>query len=523
MPTLGEAVELARRLAGEGRFSESLELYRQITAAVPHAAEIWHEAGLIHLQASQPSAAVELLAKAVALAPDNGMFHSNLGAAYRALGQTARAIASFRSAIAASPSAAEAHNNLALALKVAGQHDAALAEFDAAVRLRPDYVNGWFNRGNLLRELGRFDAAIESYRTALSHSTVDPGIVCQLGVAQYDCAQYEAALASFETALALDPHYPEAHRNRALVWLARGDFQRGWREFEWRTACNDFISRAPQAPRWDGSPLDGRRLLVYHEQGLGDSLQFVRYLPLVERAGGIARLEVQSALKPLVAASGFGQFLQSEQDTLPDFECPLMSLAAHLPNASGQPYWPGPYLSADPVLVADWHERLCQRQAGFRVGIAWAGNPAHPHDRFRSVPLEAFAPLARIADVQLVSLQIGDAREQLKQSPLGAQIIDLGPDLDQGSGAFMDTAAVLKSLDLVISVDTAIVHLAGGMNAPVWVPLHFSPDWRWQVSGETTPWYPSVRLFRQSGQQDWSTVFEQLAAELSKRIAGRAG
>jgi len=522
VPTLAEAVELARRLAGEGRFGESIEVYRQIAAAVPQAAEILHEAGLVYLQAGQPSTAAELLARAVALAPDNAMFHGNLGAAYRALGDTDRAIASFRKSITAAPAAPEAHNNLALALKAAAQHDAALAEFDAAVRLRPDYVNGWFNRGNLLRELGRFEAAIESYRTALAHSPSDASIVCQLGVAQYDCAQYDAALASFVAALALNPNYPEAHRNRALVWIARGDFQRGWREFEWRTACDDFIARKPQAPRWDGSPLDGRTLLAYHEQGLGDTLQFVRYLPLVEQAGGIARLEVQPALKPLLAASGFARFFESErQNGLPDFECPLMSLAPHLPDASGRPYWPGPYLSADGALVERWRARLCQQQAGFRVGIAWAGNPAHPHDRFRSVRLEEFAPLARIAGVQLVSLQIGEARERLDQSPLASQIIDLGPDLDQ-SGPFMDTAAVLKSLDLVVSVDTAIVHLAAAMNVPVWVALHLSPDWRWQVSGETTPWYPSLRLFRQAGGQDWASVFGRMADELSKLIAGRA-
>lgn len=523
MPTLAEAVELARRLAGEGRFGESIELYRQIAAAVPQAAEVWHEAGLVHLQAGQPSSAAELLANAVALAPNNAMFHSTLGAAYRALGDTDRAIASFRKSIAASPTAPEAHNNLALALKAAAQHDAALAEFDAAVRLRPDYVNGWFNRGNLLREVGRFEAAIESYRTALAHSFADPSIVCQLGVAQYDFAQYEAALASFEAALALDPNYPEAHRNRALVWMARGDFQRGWQEFEWRTACGDFIARKPQSPRWDGSPLDGRTLLVYHEQGLGDTLQFVRYLPLVERAGGIARLEVQPALKPLLAASGFARFFESERpNRSPDVECPLMSLAAHLPDASGRPYWPGPYLAADGALVELWRTRLCGQQAGFRVGIAWAGNPAHPHDRFRSVRVEEFAPLARVAGAQLVSLQIGEPRERLNPSPLASQIIDLGGDLDRSGGAFMDTAAVLESLDLVISVDTAIVHLAAGMNVPAWVALHVSPDWRWQISGETSPWYPSVRLFRQGGGQDWANVFERMADELSKLTARRA-
>jgi tetratricopeptide (TPR) repeat protein len=523
LPTIGEALEQARRLVAAGQLAQADAIYRQLLAVVPDAAELWHEAGLLQMQAGRPDAAIEFLQKAASIDPHTAAFHSNLAAIYRALKRGEEAVAGFRRAVECDPTAAEFRNNLALALKDAGRQAEALAEFDEALRLRPDYGNGYFNRGNLLLDQGRLDEAIDSYRRAASLNPEDAGAHCQLGVAFYDSVRMDEALDSFARALALQPRYPEVRRNRALIWLARGDYAQGWRELEWRVECADFGKRTFSQPSWDGSPLEGRTLLAYAEQGLGDTLQFVRYVPLVERAGGQVKLEVQPRLRPLLAQSGFGSsMVEAENPGHVDVQCPLMTLAGHLPDGSGTPFWPGPYLSAEPGLTRAWRNRLRGIQ-GFKVGIAWAGSPKHPHDRFRSVRLGQFAPLARVPGVHLVSLQKGWAWGQMTESDNVVPVIDLGETLDESTGAFMETAAALLNLDLVITVDTAIAHLAGGLGVNVWVPLQFSPDWRWSLAGETTPWYPTMRLFRQRELNQWPGVFEQMAEELSRLAAGGSG
>lgn len=259
-------------------------------------------------------------------------------------------------------------------------------------------------------------------------------------------------------------------------------------------------------------------MLSHAEQGLGDTLQFIRYVPLVEKMGGTVKLHVQPSLTPLVRESGFERWLlKPDESAACDVQCPLMSLPGFVPNASGEPFWGGAYLAADPQRVADWAPRI-RAHSGYRIGIVWGGNPDHPHDRFRSVSLRSFAPLARIPDVRLISLQKGAAREQLAELGGNFEVADPGPSFDD-DGAFLDTAAIMQHLDLVISVDTAIVHLAGGLGVPTWVLLQHSPDWRWKLSGSRTPWYPSLRLFRQPAVGDWPSVFSQMAFTLQPLVA----
>jgi hypothetical protein len=217
--------------------------------------------------------------------------------------------------------------------------------------------------------------------------------------------------------------------------------------------------------------------------------------------------------------SGFGEYLV-ESGSRPKFDvhASLLSLAGHLPDASGRPYWPGVYLGADGQRVDQWQRRLAA-VSGLKVGIVWAGNPDHPHDRFRSTRLANFAPLAEIAGVRLISLQKGAGREQLADAVESMNILDLGEELDAACGAFLETAAVIKNLDLVIAVDTAVAHLAGALGKSVWLALQFTPDWRWRLDGETTPWYPRHRLFRQKTFDDWEPVFAELAQNL-RRLAG---
>lgn len=512
MPTFAEVLNHARQALSAGRYAGAAAIYQQLVATLPDVPETWHELGVAQLQGGNAEGAIVSLERAVAIDSANAMYWSNLGAAYRQAKQPADALRCFIRSLAGGGPTPQIHNNIALARKALGQETGALADFDAALSLQPNYATAHFNRANLLLEMGRLDEAIAAYHRTLELDPHDAGAVCKLGVAYGDAGNLPAALEAYERAIVLQLGYAEPRRNRAMIWLSQGDYARGWEELEWRLKCDGFVPRVADGPRWYGEPLAGRTLLVHAEQGLGDTLQFVRYLPLLDKLGGVIRLEVQPPLLPILMESGFARWLAQPGQREPyDLQCPLMSLPLYLAESDRRPYWNGAYLTANEDLAAAWEPRV-RSLPGFRVGIAWAGNPDHQHDRFRSVALEAFAPLARIPGVSLVSLQKGAAREQLARAPF--EVIDFGPELDVAAGAFMETAAIMRHLDLVISVDTSLVHLAGGLGAITWLPLHFSPDWRWMHGRTDTSWYPTVRLFRQPALHDWTSVFAEMADSL---------
>ncbi len=519
MANPGEALTNARRLFASGQLAAAEGIYRHLLDAAPQEPRLWHELGILQLQAQCPQEALECLERAVALDGANAAYHANQGVAYRQLERHAEAAASFRRALTLGPRAPELLNNLALALKDCGRHDEALATFDEALAIRGDYANGHFNRANLLMDLGRLEEAIGGYQASIRSRPDDAGAHCKLGVAHYFLGQLDAALDSFNAALRFAPDYPEAHQNRALVWLARGEYDRGWPEYEWRLRCETWSDHPYMRPTWDGSPLAGRALLLLAEQGFGDILQFVRYVRFFEQTSQPVKLAIQPMLVPLLKCSGFERCLVpwgSEAEK--PLRAPLMSLPRLLPALSGKPYWPGPYLDADPSRVALWRQRLSSI-SGFRVGIVWGGKRSHPYDRFRATTLDHFVAVARIPHVRLISLQREDAREQLDAVKNQFEVIELAEPIDPAGQAFMDTAAIMKNLELVISIDTSVAHLAGGLGVPVWVPLLVSPDWRWGTAGRQTPWYPTMGLFRQRQFGDWRAPFEEMAAELAKLVA----
>jgi len=527
--TFAEAVEYARGRLSAGDFGQAEGVYRQLVDAAPQVPDLWHELGIVYLQTQRASEAVNCLQKAALLQPDSVPYQGNLGAAYRAAGQPQAAVECFRRALQLAPPTAELLNNLALSLKDAGQGDEALQALDQALRLRADYANGHFNRANLLVEQGRLSEAAAGFRRVLELAPRDAAAHCKLGMVHYDLGELAAALACYEQALRLQPDYPEARRNRALIWLAQGDYARGWPEYQWRLNCLDYGSHGVGLPLWDGSPLAGRRLLIYGEQGLGDTLQFVRYLPkLAEQmgaspavSGSQVRLVAQPALAALLRQSGLGAWLcDAPQPDQFDMQCPLMNLPMLL-SAGGQPWWPGPYLFAAAERATHWGGVLAE-QPGLKVGLSWAGNAANPHDRFRSMHRGEWTRLLRVPGVRWISLQQGESQHQIAATGVADQVLDLGPSLDPSGQAFLDTAAVMESLDLVITVDTSIAHLAGGLGEPVWVALSRSPDWRWLEQGSTTAWYPTMRLFRQSRLGDWSAVMDAMASALALLAQGTA-
>ncbi len=323
----------------------------------------------------------------------------------------------------------------------------------------------------------------------------------------------------FHEALRLKPDYAEAHTNLSYAHYFQGDFESWWFEYEWRWKCRSCLPPAFPPPYWDGSSLEGKRILLFVEQGLGDTIQFIRYAPLVKQRGATVALQCQpSMLRLLATCEGIDQIVPKGVDPpAADVRIPLMSLPrvfrTTLANIPAQV----PYLSVDPELCMRWRQPL-EQVDGFKVGIAWQGNPDHLRDQQRSAPLVAFEPLAKIPGVRLVSLQQGIGRAQLPElaGPMG--VLDLSDRVED----FADTAALVSNLDLVISVDTSVAHLAGAMGVPVWVAIQLLPEWRWMLEREDSPWYPTMRLFRQRSWGDWAGVFERMAETLRQLVRGHA-
>jgi hypothetical protein len=423
------------------------------------------------------------------------------------------------------PQSAEAHSNLGSAFHAWGKAEDALACYRRAVAIKPNDAQIQANLGNALLSLGRYDDAVATYRRGVECDPHEVKVRANLGVALKEQGRYEAAVEELLATVVRAPTYADAHWNLALVQLLSGDFKNGWFEFEWRRRIPGFAMGHPDAPGWEGEANGNATLLVHAEQGLGDTIQFVRYLrPLMGRANHVL-FQCPEALKPLLAGvNELATVVGGGRDPPPfDVHAPLMSLPYLL--GLEQPYWPdgGAYLAAEPARRAHWRERLDGEGKGeggkaFNIAICWQGNPDYRADRRRSPPLEAFAPLAAIDGVRLVSLQKSAARERIAELGWAARILDLGPEIDN-DGAFLDSAAILAEADLVITSDTAIPHLAGALGVETWLALPDVPDWRWGTTGDTTPWYPSMRLFRQATAGDWDGVFAALAAELKRRLA----
>jgi Flp pilus assembly protein TadD len=504
-----------------GRLAEAERIYREILAQQPNHAEASHLLGVLAGQVGRNDIAVELIRRAIALRGDYAEAHSNLGIALKDKGQLDEAITAFRQAIVLNPNLPEAHNNLGVALKDKGQLDEAMAACRRAIALRGNYAEAHNNLGIALRGQGQLDEAIAAYRQAIALNPNFPEAHSNLGHALRENGQLEDAVVAIHQAIALRPDFAEAHYNLGSTLLLWGNFEPGWEEYEWRWKCKGF----PSSPRnftqgqWDGGPLEGCTLLLHTEQGLGDAIQFIRYLPLVAQRGGKIIIECQADLQRLFRTTAERCQIVARGQPLPafDFHCPLLSLPrvfgtnlANIPNIV-------PYLHADAEDAGRWQRRLAEHAPLVKVGLAWAGSPAHEDDRNRSIKLARLAPLGQAPGVRFFSLQKGEAAVETKTPPPGLELVDWTEELKD----FADTAALIANLDLVIAVDTAVAHLAGAMGKPVWVILQFMPDWRWLLDRDDSPWYPTMRLFRQPRRGDWDSVITRVVDALSLWIKNR--
>jgi tetratricopeptide (TPR) repeat protein len=504
---------LGLTLAELGRLEEALPCLDEAARLRPDSPTALHNLGVALAQAGRPQEAVGTLEGALRLKADYPEACYNLGNVLRELGRRDEAVERFRQAVSQRPGYAEALNNLGLALSEAAKPEEAAVLLRQAARLRPQMKEAHNNLGLALADLGRFEEAEGCYERALA---LDPSYAeahVNLGSSFKEQGRTEEAIACYDQALRLEANSASARYNRALALLQRGDYERGWPEYEWRWKRKQAPLRPFRQPRWDGSTLEGRTILLWCEQGLGDTIQFVRYAVLVKARGGTVVLECPARMVPLLSTCAGVDRLVAEGEALPDFDvqAPLLSLPKLLGTTLQTVPAEVPYLHAEPRRVERWRKRL-EGVQGLRVGVVWRGNPKFQWDRWRSVPLEELEPLAGVERVRLVSLQRGHEAEQVRVLRGRVPVMELGEELDI-EGSFLDTAAVMRCLDLVVSADTATAHLAGALGVPVWVALAKVADWRWGSTQRSTPWYPSMRLFRQERLEEWGTVFARLAEE----------
>lgn len=509
-------------LAGAQRALRQLDhavvSYDRALALKPDYADAYLFRGDVLMELGNPSAALESYGRYLTFNPGNPQAHCNLGNALLQLQRWESAVASYERALVIRPDLAEAHLNRGAALFQLGRLPEALGSFDQAIAISPRHAEAHMNRGNVLRRLDRHEDALASYATAIGINPRYAAAYLNRGIAFNDLNRGDDALASFDAAIAIEPGFAEAHFNKSLCLLGRGELATGWVEYEWRWLdrfSSNFRERRdfPQ-PRWSGQePLVGRTILLYHEQGMGDTIQFCRYAPLVADRGGRVILEVPEPLTGIMASLDGDVEVVTRGSPLPDFDfqSPLMSLPLAFGTVLQTIPAPARYLRADAGKVSAWQARLAARGSP-RVGLIWNGSDVMHRDRERSFPLAEWIPYLP-ADIQYFSLQknVREAdRVSLAANPF---IWDSAPYL----GDFSDTAALCECMDLVISVCTGVGHLSAALGRETWILLDSGADWRWLKERPDSPWYPTVRLFRQPARGDWRSVFEQVRSDLLRR------
>lgn len=508
-------VELAHNLGSVlnllGRYQAALPCFEQVVQAQPQHADAW--VSLSDSLRGLGRAQDALHACEQALAQQPGLRRARIARAnaLRRLNHFDQALAAFDELLGEYPDSPEALNDRGNVRFDLRRFDDALQDFDAALALRPGYTDAAFNRANTLAAQQRLPEACAAYTALLQGQPAHADAWNKLGATQELMGEYDAALHSYARARDAEPAHVMAHLNAGLCHLLRGEFSAGWPLYQWRWQHADarLALAALPAPLWQGEDLAGKRIFVLAEQGLGDCLQFARYVPLLAARGARVLLQSWPPLQALLGRLAGVDTLVPAGETPPDIDycVALLDLPGLLGTTLENIPAATPYLRADPVRQADWQAQL-GAQAAPRIGLVWSGNPQHSNDHKRSIPLQTLLPLTR-AQASFISLQI-DLRESDQAAFANSPLQDLRPLIRD----FDDTAALLEQLDLLITVDTSVAHLAGALGRPTWLLLPAKPDWRWLLGRDDSPWYPGMRLFRQTRADDWPAVVDRVAAAL---------
>ncbi len=504
---------LADILRAKGSLEEAEKHFQRAIELRPNCSETHEKLSVVLRRQGRLDEARGSYEQALLHDPNNVVALQNLGNLLVNGGELDKAIAYFERALALKPDMAEAHNGMGAALHELGKLDEAEDSYSKALSYQPNYADAYCNLGNLQRKRGRAAEAIEHYERALALNPDLSEAHSNLGMALVGERRLEDARKHYDRAVALEPGLGNARWNRSLLDLLEAKFESGWQDYDVRRFRKQTAPRGFAQPIWRGEPLHGERILLHGEQGFGDAIQFMRYAPLVQAAGGTVILDVKPSLARLARQqAGVAEFVATG-DPLPAFEwqSPLMSLPlafktdlATIPNQV--PYLSAPEDARQQAMDFAWPEH------GKRVGLVWSGNPEYTEDRRRSMPLSEFSELLAMQGLHFYSLQFGPAARQI--SEIETPVIDLTPTIKD----FADTAALIEQLDLVISVDTAVAHLAGALAKPIWTLLPFAPDWRWMLDRDDSPWYPSMRLFRQPERDDWTSVIDQVRNEIAASV-----
>ncbi len=517
MPTVPELLALALQHHQAGRLQQAEQIYRQIITAEPQNAEVLNELGRVLRKQQRPGEAIEAYRAAVATKPDFADAHINLGNVLSVQNEPEKAIEHYERAIEFNPGVAEVHFNLANVLRSVGKLDNAISHYRTAATLNPSFAAAFNNLADALIDRDELNEAIGCLERALQIQPNYAEAQFNLGIALQEKGSLDKAAACYRNAIQIQPDFAEAHTNLGLVHLLSGNFAEGWQEYEWRWRTRQLAPPKIEGQRWNGESLAGRTILLHAEQGLGDTIQFVRYAAQIKHFGATVLIGCQRPLTNLVVTGSGIDHVVPEGEELPNFD--YYAALGSLPRIMGTSMTTipkqVPYLFANDSLKNQWSMRL-RAIGGFRIGINWRGRPGSGPFRQRDIPLQMISSIASLAGVCLISLQQGEGTSELDECPF--PVVRLSGDVDQRNGAFMDTAAVMKCLDLVITSDTAIAHLAGSLGVPVWVGIPFAPDWRWLLGRQDSPWYPTMRLFRQDARGDWMSVFEQIKIALEELV-----
>jgi tetratricopeptide (TPR) repeat protein len=512
----GAHVTMAQSFRSQGDQTQAIHTYEEAVRVDPGLVQAYAELAELYQEQNQPECAVNALQHILELAPNSAEVHVRVGILLRLLGRDNEARQHYLEAIRLKPGFAQAHNNLGNLLNHYSQHEEALYHYEQATQANGAFAESFNNRAAALIYLNRVEEAVTQCQRAIALKPEYAEARNTLASALMKQGRYPDAMDAFKHTLRLSPEYAEAHSNLGMIHLVQGEFETGWREYQWRLKCPAFTERytAPH-PRWEGGPFPDKTLLVHYEQGMGDSIQFIRYLPRVKALGGTVLYQDRPPLSVLFnRCPGVDHFISTKETSMPhfDMQVSVMSLPHLFATQAHSIPTTAVYLKAEVDRIKRMRPHI--QSHDFNVGIVWAGSKAHKNNRNRSCDAALFQTLAQCPGIGLYGLQKPDNEPAIPESLTASLVTNLGEHFED----FSDTAGAIAHMDLVITVDTSVLHLACAMGKPTWALIPFVPDWRWMLDRTDSPWYPTLRLFRQAQPGQWQPVFDAVAKALHHTV-----